>query len=58
MELADLAGGSSSHGESLDALIGLGYSPADARASLNQVDAKLESTEEKVKAALKLLAKK
>ena len=46
-----------SQSEAIDALMGLGYSASDARTALAKVDSSLESTEEKIKAALKLLAK-
>ncbi len=44
-------------GEAIDALMGLGYSAADARAALNQITPDITLTEDKVKAALKLLSK-
>ncbi|MDD3285381.1 MAG: Holliday junction branch migration protein RuvA [Patescibacteria group bacterium] len=45
-------------GDELDALMSLGYSLADARAALNGLDEALNDSGERVKAALKKLARK
>jgi len=45
------------NGEVIDALISLGYSAADARTTLSKISPNLNTTEEKIKAALKLLSK-
>lgn len=56
---AVLAGGSSdcSGSDEIDALMSLGYSLGDARAALNLVDPSLTDSGERVKAALKKMAK-
>ena len=48
----------SSDSDAVEALMTLGYSQYQARDALKQVDPKLEKTEHKITAALKLLAKK
>ncbi|MFA5023550.1 MAG: Holliday junction branch migration protein RuvA [Patescibacteria group bacterium] len=44
--------------DEIDALMSLGYSLSDARAALNLVDANIQDSGERVKAALKKMAKK
>ncbi|MBI5621376.1 Holliday junction branch migration protein RuvA [Candidatus Falkowbacteria bacterium] len=57
LTLADLGHKHHPQSQAIDALVSLGYSLADAREALSQIDAKHQSTEDRVKAALKLLAK-
>ncbi len=52
----DSASGAGDYGDTLDALIGLGYAPAQARDALNLCGS--EDMGEKVKEALKILGKK
>lgn len=47
-----------SEGETIDALVTLGYSAFNAREVLKSVSEKAKTTEEKIKEALKILAKK
>ena len=47
-----------SEGDALEALVSLGYSERDARESLKKVSKEIEGAGERVKAALKLLAKR
>jgi len=47
-----------SEGDALEALVSLGYSERDARESLKKVPKEIEGAGERVKAALKLLAKR
>jgi Holliday junction DNA helicase RuvA len=44
-------------GDALEALVSLGYTERDAREALKKVDKKIENTSERVKQALKILAK-
>ena len=53
---ADSSGAAGDYGDALDALIGLGYAPAQARDALNLC--RSEDMGEKVKEALKILGKK
>jgi len=55
--LAPLAGGGASKGEELEALVALGYSLPQARAALNQVASDIADSGERIKAALRMLAK-
>src|SRR3989338_1252386 len=48
----------SSESDAIEALVALGYSQYQARDAMKQVDAKLAKSEDKITAALKLLAKK
>ena len=41
----------------IDGLVGLGYTVEDARQALRQIDKKIEGSEEKIKACLKILGK-
>src|SRR3989344_5993877 len=52
------AGNLSSESDAIEALMALGYSQYQARDAMKQVDAKLEKSEDKITAALKILAKK
>ena len=52
------AGNLSSESDAVEALVALGYTQYQARDAMKQVDAKLERSEDKITAALKLLAKK
>ncbi len=52
------AGNLSSESDAIEALMALGYSQYQARDAMKQVDAKLAKSEDKITAALKLLAKK
>jgi len=58
VDLIDLDNSSGTQGEAIDALTSLGYSAADAREILSRLSPDITSTEEKIKAALKLLAKR
>jgi Holliday junction DNA helicase RuvA len=54
-----MAGGASlGGGDEIDALLSLGYSLSEARTALNQVDPSLQDSGERLKAALKKMAKK
>ena len=46
-----------SEGEAIEALVALGYTQYQARDAMKQIDAKLEKSEDKITAALKILAK-
>src|SRR3989344_5105305 len=52
------AGTLSSESDAVEALVALGYTQYQARDAMKQVDAKLERSEDKITAALKLLARK
>ncbi|MFA5076752.1 MAG: Holliday junction branch migration protein RuvA [Patescibacteria group bacterium] len=56
-ELNTDSDGLTSHGETLDALVSLGYPIATVREILNKLPPEITSTEDKIKAALKLLGK-
>lgn len=45
-------------GDEMEALLSLGYQLAEIRQALNNIDPKLEGSSERIKAALKILAKK
>lgn len=55
---ATLNSASSLGAEEIDALMSLGYSLSDARAALNALDPEIKDSGERVKAALKRMAKK
>lgn len=53
----DRTGDMKAEGDALEALVSLGYSERDARNALKQVSKEVENASERVKAALKILAK-